>query len=627
MRTRKAVLAAALLCSCVKRVAPDPGDDRRTLSGVPLAFGQAGGLPEGSEAQWDFGDGTPKATGASVLHAFPHAGVFTVIETIVDHDGQSRSGRTHVIAARRDVAMAVPEHVRSVLLAQRPWARIEVHRAVAEKLSLGPLFDQVAKTIADAAGFDPLDPKAADAAGFDPDEGVAIYIVPEDPEAIVFAVGTSDDAKALATIKRMLAHGSGGRYGSGPFELREGSLGKGTALIGQNAAGDKVGVFQSLGYLYLRMPGATDPLKALQSAAALPPERGLYADPGYQNALRHIGPGDATFYSRAAQSDVHLSGALATSSFTVLERPRDQEMLQLRMFALPRTLAGDKLAAAFTPEKPPPDLASRLPAGAAAYLRLSAAPESLWSEATRAAGTDATRIRDRIAETTGLDLEKDLIPSFSGNVGIAVYLDASSLVEALLGEQVGSFDRSAFLVAAQLASPDTVKAALERAMKQRPPGDRAEVAGAAWYRLGDGAQAALKDDVLFLAIGGIPPLPAPDPRPRKKPVKPAPVKPEDLGVLGRALALGNGPSLSQSFKRIGIAGFDQPGQENVWVDVAGIVRSIERAGSEQGGMAGQGSRLFADRAAGVRDALFEARPSKDGIDADLWVRFAAKKNK
>jgi len=66
-------------------------------------------------------------------------------------------------------------------------------------------------------------------------------------------------------------------------------------------------------------------------------------------------------------------------------------------------------------------------------------------------------------------LEKDLIPSFAGNVGIGVYLDASSLIEAILGEQVGSLDRSAFIVAAQLTSPQTVQAALERAMRLRPP--------------------------------------------------------------------------------------------------------------------------------------------------------------
>jgi hypothetical protein len=38
-------------------------------------------------------------------------------------------------------------------------------------------------------------------------------------------------------------------------------------------------------------------------------------------------------------------------------------------------------------------------------------------------------------------------------------------------------------------------------------------------------------------------------------------------------------------------------------------------------MAGQGARLFAERAADLRDALYEVRPGKEGIDADLWLRF------
>ena len=72
-----------------------------------------------------------------------------------------------------------------------------------------------------------------------------------------------------------------------------------------------------------------------------------------------------------------------------------------------------------------------------------------------------------------------------------------------------------------------------------------------------------------------------------------------------------------------MAGFDVPGQQNVWVDVAGIVRSVERAADAHGGIAGQGARLFAERASDLRDALLEVHPDKEGIDAELWVRFLA----
>ncbi|MGZ6123475.1 MAG: hypothetical protein ACXWLR_00860, partial [Myxococcales bacterium] len=420
-----------------------------------------------------------------------------------------------------------------------------------------------------------------------------------------------------------------GRYGAGPFELRDAQLPDGSPVVlGRNASGDSVGVLQRYGYLYLRLAGPSDPELALRSIAALPADKGLAAEAGFVAAARHVGIGDAVFYSRGPDRGGSPNGRFASelgaSAFAVYSKPDNREYLQVRMFAQLKNLSGDALVAAFKPLLPPPDLAARLPMDAAAYFRISAAPQALWREMTRTGGSDAARLRDRIQETTGLDLEKDLIPSFAGNIGIGVYLDASSLIEALLGEEVGSFDRSAFVVAAQLSSPKTVRAALERAMGKRPAADRGEVNGAAWFRLGDGALAAIRGDVLFLALGGAPAR-AEEPargrrRGRAKQQAPKKLTAEDLGILGRVLST-DGHSLGQHFKRIGIAGFDVPGQENAWMDIGGIVRSIERAAGAQGGVVGQGARLFADRASDLRDALFEARPGKEGIDADLWIRF------
>ena len=626
MRTRL-LLCLLILLSCVKRISPDPGDARTTYTGVPLRFGESQQVPEGTEILWDFGDGTAQGQGASVVHAFPRAGVYTVVETIRDKDGQMRTARTHVTALERTVAMAVPGDARAALLIPAPWARLVIHREVAAKLSLGASLDELARSLGAGAGFDVLDPRAAEANGFDPQKGIAFFTVPQDPEALVFAIGSSDEKKSLAAARQLLGSARTlGRYGGGPFQLGDATLPDGTPiLVGRNATGETVALLQRQGYLYLRLAGATDPARALASAAAIPPGKGLAADPGFLTAVRHVGSGDAVFYSRegdrGAAGSGRLSGELGASAFTILEKPENRELVQVRMFAQLKNLAGDQLVAAFKPLVRPPDLASRLPGDAAAYLRISAAPEAVWRELTRTAGADAARLRDRVQETTGLDLEKDLIPSFAGNIGIGVYLDASSLIEAVLGEQVGSFDRSAFVVTAQLSNPQTVRAALDRAMRARPAVDRAQLNGASWFRLGDGAQAAVRDDVLFLAIGGTPPPASEAPgarRRNKQQVKPASAA--DLGVLGRVLQL-QGQSLAQHLKRIGIAGFDVPGQQNVWVDVAGIVRSVERAAGAHGGVAGEAARLFADRAADLRDALFEARPGKEGVDADLWIRF------
>jgi hypothetical protein len=632
MRTRLAVCALLFAAACVKRIAPSPGEDRNSLSGVPLRFGQPQELPEGTTISWDFGDGTSQQTGAAVDHAFPHAGVYTVVETVKDKDGAARSARTHVVALRRAVPMAVPADARAVLLLERPWERVQVHREVAGKLSLGAFFDEVAKGVSDAAGFDSLDAKAAGENGFDPDEGVALFTLPQDPEALVFAVGTSDDAKSLAAAKKLLASTKTiSRGTSGPFPLTEAKLPDGTpALVGQNAAGDKVGLVQRFGYLYLRLPGASDPLLALRSPAALPPDKGLAVDPGFIAAAKQIGNGDAVFYSRQGEGESRFAGELGASAFALKDQP---ELLQLRLWSQLKNLKDAALKDAFVPQKPPPDIAGKMPPHAVAYLRLSAAPGALWRELNRSAPADAARVRDRVADATGLDVEKDLIPSFTGNVGIAVYLDATSLIEAILGEQVGSFDKSAFLLAAELGNPDTITAALDRAMKPRPASDRAQMGSASYYRLGDAAQAAIKDGFFFLDIGGASPqetAEAPARGKRKKakaPPRPRTLSTAEMGPIGEVLAPQNG-SLGKELYAAGLRGFDVSGQQDLWIDFAGIAKAIERAGSEQGGVVGQGARLFADRAASLRDALFETRPSKDlsGMDADLWVRFLTRKS-
>ena len=623
--------AAALALSCVKRINPDPGGDRTTYSGVPLQFGRKQDLPQGTTISWNYGDGTPEQTGAQVTHAFPRAGVFTVVETVRDKDGQTRTARTHVAALRRAVAMAVPADARAALIVERPWQKLKIHREVASKLSLGGLFDELFRAISEGAGFEVLDASTADANGFDPDEGFAMFTLPQDREALVFAIGTSDETRALAAARRLLTSPQApGRVArSGPYELIEQRLQDGTpVIVGTNQAGDKIGVTHKLGYLYVRTPGSSDPLLALRAAADLPPDRGLAADETFRRAVAQTGAGDAIFYSRPGGRDGRFSNELGATAFSMQDHP---DLVQMRAWSQLKNIQGDALQAAFKPARPPPDIAARFPSGAAAYARISAAPTALWREIARASGADAARVRDRVYELTGLDVERELLPHFTGNVGIGVYLDATSLVEAILGEQVGSFDRSAFLVVAELSAQDAIVSALDRALKGRPARDRARVAGASYYRLGDGARAAIKEGFFYLSIGGTPPR-EPDAqvstnRQRKKAAAPAPPSLGDLGVLGQALA-GASNSLSRELKAARLAGFDVPGQQDVWVDLGGIARSVERAASEQGGAVGQGAHLFAERAGALRDALFETRPSKDGsgMDAELWVRFQSRRS-
>src|SRR4051812_30807520 len=108
MRLLALSLAAVVVAGCVKRVAPSAGDDRTTLSGVPVQFGRDEEVPEGTQITWDFGDGTAPQPGARTEHTFPRAGAFTVTQTIADKDGQTRTSTAHVTVLRRAVPSAVP---------------------------------------------------------------------------------------------------------------------------------------------------------------------------------------------------------------------------------------------------------------------------------------------------------------------------------------------------------------------------------------------------------------------------------------------------------------------------------------------------------------------------------------
>ena len=627
MPSRLACGALLLCAACARHVAPAPGEDRTVVSGVPVTYGSDQDLPKGTRVIWDFGDGTPPAFGARMEHAFPRAGVYRVTETVVDADGQKRSASAKATVLRRPVPAAVPADVRAAWVQERPWERVNVHRATAAKLALSDVFDETAAELSDALGFDALDARAAQENGFDPDEGLALFTVPQDPEALVAAVGTSDDAKALAAVKRLLSRASEGRFAGGPFQLTDTRTQSGVpVLLGAGRGGEQVAVVLRYGYLYLRLPGLTDPTLALRGVISLPPSGGLAADPGWQLALEHVGQGDAVFFSRPSEKDGQgrFATQLGLAAFSLLD---GAEALQMKLFAQPRRLSSEELQKTFTPLKPPSDLAARLPTGPAAYVKVSGRPDALWRELLKASQADASRARERAEELTGLDLEKDLLPAFTGNFGIALYLDAAALLEAVLGEEVSAFDRSGFLVAAELA-PDRARTLQQAIDRKVSPAQRVPIGGTTLWKLGGGAaMAAVKDGYFYFAVGGVPqdeeePQPAPPPRRGRRRRAPPPPRPSQLGPIGLAVASEAGSrTLSDQLKEAGVSGFDSPRDQVGWFDVQGLLRSLQAAAEGEGGMVGAGARMVADRMAALRDAVLLARSVPDGVDASLSIRF------
>jgi len=627
MPTRLACAALLVCAACARHVAPAPGEDRTVASGVPVVFGSEQDLPKGTRVLWDFGDGTPPADGPRVEHAFPRAGAYRVTETVVGSDGQKLSASVNATVLRRPVPAAVPPDVRAAWVQERPWDRVTVHRATAAKLALTDTFDETAAELSDALGFEALDPRAAQENGFDPDEGLALFTVPQDAEALVAAVGTSDEAKALAAVKRLLSRASEGRFAGGPFQLTDTRTQNGVPmLLGAGRGGEQVAVVLRYGYLYLRLPGLTDPTLAMRGVIALQPSGGLVAEPAWQLAIQHVGQGDAVFFSRPSEKDGQgrFATQLGLAAFSLVDGP---EGLQMKLFAQPRRLSPEELQKTFTPLKAPPDVAARLPAGPAAYVKVSGRPDALWRELLKASQADANRARERAEELTGLDLEKDLLPAFTGNVGIALYLDAAALLEAVLGEEVGAFDRSGFLAAAELA-PERARTLQQAIDRKVSAAQRVPIGGTTLWKLGGGAaMAAVKDGYLYFAIGGVPqdqeePDPAPPSR-RDRRRRPAPPpRPAQLGPIGHALAPERGArTLSDQLKEASVSGFDSPRDQVGWFDVQGLLRSLQAAAEGEGGMVGAGARMVADRMAALRDAVVVARPAPDGVDATLSLRF------
>ena len=626
------VCAALLVCAaCARRVAPSAGEDRTVASGVPVAYGSDRDLPKGTRIVWDFGDGTPPVEAGRVEHAFPRAGTYRVTQTVIDSDGQKQTATANATVLRRAVPAAVPPDVRAAWVQERPWDRVTVHRATAAKLSLSDMFDETAAELSDALGFEAFDARAAQANGFDPDEGLALFTVPQDAEALVAAVGTSDDGKALSAVKRLLSRASEGRFAGGPFQLTDTRSENGVPiLLGAGRGGEQVAVVQRYGYLYLRLPGLTDPTLALRGVIALQPADGLAGDPAWQLALRHVGEGDAVFFSRPAKDGQgRFAGQVGLAAFSLLDGP---EALQIKLFAQPRRLSPDELQKTFMPLKAPPDLAGRLPAGPAAYFKISGRPDALWRELLRASQADATRARERIEDLTGLDLEKEFLPAFTGNVGIALYVDASALLEAVLGEEVAAFDRSGFLVAAELA-PDRVRTLQQAIDRKVPAAQRVPVGGTTLWKLGGGAAtAAVKDGFFYFAVGGLPqdeeePEPQPPPR-RGRRRAPPPPRPAQLGPIGLALAPQRGArTLASQLQEAGVPGLDSARDQIGWFDVQGLLRSLQAAAEGEGGVVGAGARMVADRMAALRDAVMVAQPAADGIDATLSLRFRRDRRK
>ncbi|MBS2022037.1 MAG: PKD domain-containing protein [Deltaproteobacteria bacterium] len=732
MRTTRLCTLTALLAlsstACMLRLLPNAGEAQTNRSGVPMSFGapaaQGQETPEGTVVRWDFGDGT-SAEGRQVTHAFPRAGTFTVTEIIKDKDGQERKASTQVTILRRAVPSAIPADARAAVVLERPWARAALHKRLAERVGLGELYEEYVRGVRDGLGFDFTDTAQLEANGFDSDEGLALYTIPQDKEALIAVAGISDLPKAEAALRKLLSRPGD----AGPFELTESKLADGTrAVVGTRLHGaERVAYIERYGYLYLRTPGASDPLLALQSAAQLGPDAGLAKEAAWLDTQKRVGQGDLTFWSSSA-SDTGLraarfAGELDTAAFAVDASP---DCIRVNLFSQLKSLSGSQLVTALTPAGPPTDLASKFPAGAALFLKLSGSPPIVWKEFLRTLGSDEPAVTDKLKAWLGADVQADLLPGVSGNGVVAVYLDAQSLIGALLGEQVAAWDRSTFLFAGQLVPErePAIRKALDHASQSDQPDSGPHAVGAAtFWKLSEGLQVAIQDHVMFAALGGIADAPAEGQGPGDKAIaligrkstvgtdagadslassfaqatmseraqwalmdkltralvaaadkadknakKPAAAKPDakaskadakaakpdtkaaksdpksakaaaksgkkpepkapawvasdtSVGPLASILMpAADVPRLNVSLQKAAVPSLLEPTHQVAWVDLAGMLKSLEAAGQNQGGLVSAGIELLTKRARDLQGLQLDAAPGPDGLTVKARLR-------
>jgi PKD repeat protein len=106
--------ASAAIVLEVRNVAPavDPGAAVQAVWGVPIGLSghavdpSAADTAAGLAARWDFGDGSPTASGLAVSHAYAGPGAYVATLTVTDKDGGTGTGTTPVTIGPRPAAIA-----------------------------------------------------------------------------------------------------------------------------------------------------------------------------------------------------------------------------------------------------------------------------------------------------------------------------------------------------------------------------------------------------------------------------------------------------------------------------------------------------------------------------------------
>lgn len=590
---RRALVALALLASgCAHRFPLAASDKVEAISGVPAPFGDAREpVPEGTRIRWVFGDGA-QAEGAAVQHAFPHAGAFTVTETITDAHGD-RSVKIPVEVARRSPLMAVPPDASSALIFDRFWTRFPAYRALLSRaiplVQLGPALGQARAWL----GFDPADPAAVASAGLDPDEGIASMTFAEDPGSRYLAIGTLDDAKSAATFQAIL-----GRLHAtqepGPEGFTRAALPDESELYFKH----------DRGYLIVRLPpDAPGPALALSRFAQAP--AAVLADAAAVAPLRaRLPAGDVVAYvSPDAVAAASPDSARAAHAFhlgsLLAEATLEEDALTVEALwgadAPSRAALGLLFSSTQTPA-----LLARAPAGATAYLGASLNLRQLaqlWLGASREGESE---LELGLAKA-GLSLP-GLVDQLGDAAGLAGYFDAKEYYRAFAETHVMQ-PRGEVLLGLRGSDPKALTALAVQVLSSDGPPRTQSIAGGTRLEAtvgGHPAGAFVRGDELLLSWG--------------------------LRHLDVAIEPPSGPRLIDTLPPELRDAATRPGRLVLYLDLAGAIDSLDLHEPVPGMSAEElmGAQLLVRLAtaqlAPLRDLSLVLEPAPEGLHARATLR-------
>lgn len=380
-----------------------------------------------AERRWDFGDGSPPTSGASVRHAFHRAGTFVVR----GYEGERLRDELTVVVMPRGVFRLVPPDVQWAVAA-RGLEELAPAVDFAERLGgaepVSGWFDGhplVAWALESTAGASRV---------VDPREGLAVFAWPDEADTSVTAIGVVEPAEALEVAARwLLEHGwsdAGGAPGFRRFERETTSL---------DVFVDRGALFGVRSPLVARRPGA-------QARVAAAEARGLEADGPIAEALDALPSGGLAVFVRGpgAESWRFATGAIRVRAGEA--RLEGRLHGQGPLWAVPPSEGEHLLARA--PQGPVVVAAASLKASQLAGLLLGAP------------GTPRRKALDESLRTPGEQVDRGLA-GFAGLFEAALYFDVGAFVRSTLAAGGRPTPEGTLLFEAAVSDPAPLEGLVE----------------------------------------------------------------------------------------------------------------------------------------------------------------------